>query len=311
MARRTILITGASTGLGLALGRLLLERTDDRLVLTARASSMSRFAEEGIEQGERAWLRQLDVTSADQRATLITELEEAGGVDVLVNNAAISYRSVIEHVTEEERLAQMQVNFQAPIALAQLVLPSMRERRAGHIINVSSAGGIMAVPTMGIYAASKFALEAATEALYYELMPWNVRVTLIMPGFINSEGFERVILSGQSRHAIADPADPYHRHYAHMIRFVEWVMRRTPSTSESVARTILRAMQRRRPSLRVPATWDARLLWWLRRHVPPRLYHAAVHACLPRVRRWGPHGPSVAAPLVLPERVTIQERPPG
>ena len=163
----------------------------------------------------------------------------------------------------------------------------------------------MAVPTMGIYAASKFALEAASEALYYELKPWNVRVTLVMPGFINSAGFERVILSGQSRHAISKPADPYHRHYAHMIRFVEWMMRHTPSTSESVARTILRTIRCRGSALRVPATWDARLLWWLRRYIPPRIYHALVYASLPHVHRWGPLGPTIAAPLALPSNVTI------
>jgi short-subunit dehydrogenase len=172
---RTVLVTGASTGLGLALARRLLEVTPCRLVLTARESSMKRFAPAGIVEGPRVHLRALDVTSAEQRKRVVEEAADCwGGVDVLVNNAGVMYRSVLEHVSDAERLEQMDVNYQAPMALIRLVLPHMRAQRAGRILNVSSVGGMMAMPTMAIYSASKFALEGATEALYYEVKPWNI-----------------------------------------------------------------------------------------------------------------------------------------
>lgn len=308
VARRpVVLVTGASTGLGLALARLLRKEGAYHLVLTARATSLDRFASEGFEEADDIWLRPLDVTSDAERRTLIAELErELGGVDILINNAAIAYRSVIEHVTEEERLDQMRVNFQAPIALAQLVLPSMRSHGTGRIINVSSAAGIMAVPTMGLYAASKFALEGATEALFYETKPWGIRVSLVLPGFIRSAAFERVVLSGQSRTALADASDGYHRHYAHMIRFIDRVMRHTPATPESVARTIVRTLRRSRPPLRVAATWDARLFWWFRRFAPQPLYHAIMYGSFPGVSRWGPLAQAPGRPLALPSGVSVE-----
>lgn len=288
---RTVLLTGASTGLGLAIARELIASTEFHLILTARGSSLPRFAEAGIANEGRVWLRALDVTDAHARRTLVTEIDaELGGVDMLINNAGISYRSVIEHMTDAELHQQMEVNFQAPMALACLVIPSMRRKGHGHILQISSAGGLMAMPTMGGYAASKFALEAATEAMYYELRPFGIRVTLILPGFLNSDGFEKVVLSGESRSAIDDPNNPYHLHYRHMVRFIGRLMRLTPSTPRSVARKVVRTLSARRPRLRVPATWDTHLLWWFRRFVPHRLYTMVTYYLLPGIRYWGQAG---------------------
>jgi short-subunit dehydrogenase len=118
-----VLVTGASTGLGLALARRLLN-TEYRLNLTARSSSVPRFAAAGILPNERIWIRPLDVTSDAERCRVVREANESwGGVDVLVNNAGIAYRSVVEHFTEQDDLEEMQVNFIAPMALIQLALP--------------------------------------------------------------------------------------------------------------------------------------------------------------------------------------------
>jgi len=283
-----VLVTGASTGLGLALARLLLEKTSYHLVLTARASSLSRFSENGIEENERLWLRPLDIVKDSERRELIAEVnEKLGGVDILINNAGVSYRSVVEHVTEEERLAQMDINFRSPMELIRLVLPSMRKKRKGRIINVSSSAGMMAMPTMAVYSASKFALEGGTEALWYETRPWGIKVTLIQPGFINSSSFRKVHMTNLSARSMEDTQDPYHAHYVHMAPFIEKMMGYAVATPEKIARKILKVMRRRSPPLRVPATVDAILFSLLRRFLPRTLYHHVLLWGLPKRRKWG------------------------
>ncbi|MDF1838611.1 MAG: SDR family NAD(P)-dependent oxidoreductase, partial [Planctomycetota bacterium] len=199
---QTVLITGASTGLGWAIAQELLANTPHRLVLTARASSMERFQALDIEDGERIWLRPLDVTDKAQRDNLVSEIEaQFGAVDVLINNAGLSYRSVVEHVDDDELRAQMDVNFLSPMELTRRVLPAMRDQRYGRIITISSVGGMMAMPTMSVYSASKFALEGCCEALWYEVKPWGIHVSLVQPGFIRSDGFTKVHLTRQSRYS--------------------------------------------------------------------------------------------------------------
>ena len=260
-----VLITGASSGLGLALGRRLIQENRFHVILTARKSSLIRFSELGITESEKIWIRSLDVTDLEERTRLINDIQQKlGGVDVLVNNAGYSLRAVIEHVTETERLKQMQINFRAPMGLIRLVLPRMREKRAGKIINISSVGGMMAMPTMAVYSASKFALEGASESLWYEVKPWNIHVTLIQPGFIDSSGFTRVKMSEQSKNSFEDPKDPYHQHYQSMTPFIEARMRQSFSTPDTIAKKILRVIDSRNPPLRVAATMDAVIFGYLR-----------------------------------------------
>jgi len=290
VADDVVLITGASTGLGLAVARLLLN-SEYRLILTARRSSLARFADLGITRSDRVWIRPMDILEREERQTVVDEAEERwGGVDVLINNAGIAYRSVVEHVRREERLAQMHVNFVAPMGLARQVLPAMRAKRRGRILNVSSVSGMMAMPTMAAYSASKWALEGATEALWYEVRPWNIRVTLIQPGFINSPSFRNTRYTTASRRSSQDASDPYHAHYEKMGPFIEKLMRWTWSTPEGVARTIVRTVRRPRPPLRVPATLDAHLFALLRRLLPRSAYHEVLFRLLPQVSSWGPSG---------------------
>lgn len=287
--RPVVMVTGASTGLGLVLAQQLIALDRYRLVLTARASSMDRFAEGGVQSSDTVWLRTLDVTVPVEREAVIEEaLQVWDGVDVLVNNAGVSYRSVVEHITMAELLVQMDVNFHSPIELARLVLPRMREKTAGRIINISSVGGMMAMPTMAAYSASKFALEGATEALWYEVKPWNIKVTLIEPGFINSSSFEKVRMTAMSQEATSNPDVAYAKHYEHMSSFIERMMHRVRATPEKVARRVVRTIERRSPPLRVSATADAFLFSVLRRLLPRRFYHWLLYKNLPKVKTWGP-----------------------
>ena len=293
---QTVLITGASTGIGLAIARAL-RRTRYRVILTARQGSLPRFALHELSESEHVRIRPLDVTSQEQREAIVEEAaNDWGGIDILINNAGVSYRAVVEHVVEEERLAQMNVNFRSPMELIRLVLPGMRQKRGGRIITVSSVGGMMAMPTMAAYSASKFALEGAHEALWYEVRPWNIHVSLVQPGFVHSDGFQKVRYTTKSGHSEHELADPYHEHYVNMSPFIGRLMRLSPATPESVARVVLKTMRSRKPALRVPATLDARMFAILRRILPRGTYHWLLYKMLPNVSTWGPsdhHFPSL------------------
>ena len=285
---KTVLITGASTGLGLAIARAL-TKTEYRVYLTSRSNSLPRFGIHEVRESDHVRIRALDVTSAEQRAAIVEEAErDWGGIDMLINNAGITYRAVVEHVTEEERIAQMDVNFRSPMELIRLVLPGMRKKGSGRIITMSSVGGMMAMPTMAAYSASKFALEGAHESLWYEVRPWGIKVSLVQPGFIDSDGFQRVRYTPKSDRSAHELADPYHEHYVNMAPFIARLMKSSRATPDSVARVVLRTMRRRNPPLRVPATFDAFAFSVLRRILPRNAYHRLLYRMLPKVNTWGP-----------------------
>jgi short-subunit dehydrogenase len=284
--QKVILLTGASTGLGLTIAKKLIKE-NYHLVLTARPSSMERFKTCGIEEADNVWFRPLDVTDQEQRIDLILEINQRlGGVDILINNAGFTFRSVVEHVQEDERIQQMDTNFLAPMELTRLVLPFMRGKREGRIINISSVGGMMAMPTMAIYSASKWALEGSTESLWYEVKPWNIKVTLIQPGFINSDSFLHVRDTKKSKLS-KESNDNYHNHYKNMSSLIAKVMKLSPSNAEDVANKTLKVIKAKNPPLRVAGTFDAHLFSIIRRILPRRLYHSILYYTLPGISKWG------------------------
>ncbi len=288
-ANPVVLLTGATSGIGLALARRLIAWPAGHIVLTARESSLPRFEGLGIQASERVWLRPLDITDGDQREKVVHEIHsELGGVDILINNAGVAYRSVTEHLDEVEMHRQLASNFVGPMDLARLVLPDMRAKRCGRVINISSVSGMMAMPTMGAYSGSKFALEGASESLWYEMKPWGVAVTLVQPGFIHSNSFRNVVWSAAARRAMEDEADPYHEVYRSMSPFIERLMNVARATPEHIADRVLRTLQKRKPRLRVFATIDALFFYVLRRAVPRKVFHALLYRGLPGVQRWGP-----------------------
>lgn len=282
---KTVFITGCSSGIGLELFRLLAAE-GHTVVGTALPSSYDEALETHKDRPGNAHLRALDVADFSTATALVREIEESIGlIDVLVNNAGICYRSTVEDMTAEDELRQMQVNYFGPMHLIRECLPSMRRRRSGRIINLSSVGGMMAMPTMASYSASKFALEGASEALWYELKPWNIHVTLVRPGFINSLAFTKVQYSRKKREGLSSP--DYDQHYQQMTGFVEKVMRRTPCTSLTVAKSIVRIMKRKRPPLRAAGTPDAQLFYYFRRLLPRFVYHKLLYLSLPGIQGWG------------------------
>lgn len=282
--RPVILVTGCGSGIGLSLARLLSRQTQYRVVITARRKTLPSLKARFVED-ERFWIRPLDITSAEDREALLSEINAVwGGVNVLVNNAGISYRAVVEHMDAESELHQMDTNYLGPMALIRLVLPHLRERGRGKIINVSSVSGMLAMPTMASYSASKYALEGACEALWYEAKPYGIDVSLIQPGFIRSNSFQNVYRTEKAKQAAGGP---YADYYANMGPFVEKMMGRSLTRPEHIARVVLRTIQKENPPLWIPATIDAWVFYYLRRWVPRRLLLPLLFHLLPNARRWG------------------------
>ncbi|MBX7143371.1 MAG: SDR family oxidoreductase [Oligoflexia bacterium] len=306
-SKPVVLVTGASSGIGLALAHQLFENPDYRVVVSARKESLQRLRALASTDSPRFLVRALDINRPEERRQLIDEISRRwGGVDILINNAGVAYRAVVEEMTEQEERLQLQTNYLSPMDLARLVLPHMRQQRWGKIVNVSSVGGMMAMPTMGSYSASKFALEGASEALWYELKPWGINVMLVQPGFVRSHSFRRVRIARIAR-AGMERVSAYAPYYRHMGAFIGKLMSRAIATPDSIAATIINSLDHKNPPLRIPATIDAYIFSWMRRFLPRRLYHALLFWNLPGIRDWG----KLPAPeqLELDAGIPVQAEP--
>lgn len=197
----TWLITGCSTGLGRALAIAVLEAGHDA-VITARDPQV--LAELGDSYPETAAVVPLDVRDHDQVVAAVDVAKDRfGGVDVLVNNAGYGYRSALEEGDPAEVEQLFATNFFGAVDVMKQVLPGMRERGAGTIVNVSSIAGRTSQPGSGYYSATKFALEGASDALSKEVGPLGVRVVIVEPG-----GF-RTDFAGRSLTQSAVPIEDY------------------------------------------------------------------------------------------------------
>ncbi|MFF8772192.1 SDR family oxidoreductase [Kitasatospora sp. NPDC015120] len=173
-------LTGASRGLGRAFTEAALSR-GDRVAATARnTDTLTGLAET---YGDAVLPLALDVTDrAAVQAAVTTAHERFGRLDVVVNNAGYGLFGMVEEVTEEQARQQMDTNFFGALNVTQAALPLLRAQGGGHIVQISSLGGIVAFPSLGIYNASKWALEGMTESLAQEVAPFGVKVTLVEPG---------------------------------------------------------------------------------------------------------------------------------
>jgi NAD(P)-dependent dehydrogenase (short-subunit alcohol dehydrogenase family) len=180
----TTLVTGSSTGIGYATA-LRLARDGHDVVATMRNPSACDLADVAATEGLKLETRPLDVDDFDAvDATIASVIADKDGIEVLVNNAGIGNGSTVEESPFELYERAMRTNFFGALRCTKAVLPSMRERRSGCIVSVTSQAGRIAVPTLSPYSASKFALEAVMEILAAEVAPYGVKVAIIEPGAI-------------------------------------------------------------------------------------------------------------------------------
>jgi NAD(P)-dependent dehydrogenase (short-subunit alcohol dehydrogenase family) len=177
---KTFFITGVSSGFGLALSEEALA-AGHRVVGTVR-NEAARADFDRLENG-RSFAKLLDVTDYAAVPRVVAEIEaEIGGIDVLVNNAGYGMEGIIEESSMEDLRRQFDVNVFGAVAVLKAVLPFMRARRSGHIINITSMGGIVTFPGVGFYHGSKFALEGISETLGKEVKDFGIAVTAVAPG---------------------------------------------------------------------------------------------------------------------------------
>jgi len=273
--QKVAVITGSSSGIGL-LTALEFAANGYLVVATMRDVSRSgRLEEEAQKAGvrERLDLRRLDVTEFDSLTRAVEEIvRHHGRVDVLVNNAGFSVAGFAEDMTLDELRHQLETNFFGNVAMAKAVLPVMRRQKSGHIINVTSVGGLLAHPLLSAYCASKHALEGWSESLRIETHSLGIRVCLIEPGAYDTDIWDRNVVIAKGA---LDENSPNKERSRRFTEFVKGSAKHRRDARE-VARLILRVANDPNPTLRYMIGPDAKMQVWLRRIMPWRRYERMI-----------------------------------
>jgi len=238
---RTWFITGASRGFGREWAIAALERGDTVAATARDTSSLKDLAER---YGDRLLPLQLDVDDREAGIAAVRQAHEHfGRLDVVVNNAGYGQFGMIEEISEAEARAQFETNVFGALWITQAALPYLRAQGSGHILQVSSIGGISAFPNIGIYNASKWALEGFSQALAQEVADFGIKVTIIEPG-----GFSTDWGGASANHATPNPAYDAFREKAAEQRKQRVAQPGDPAAS---AAAVLRIVDAEKPPLRV------------------------------------------------------------
>jgi NAD(P)-dependent dehydrogenase (short-subunit alcohol dehydrogenase family) len=247
MTQRTWLITGASRGLGAEIAKAVLA-AGDRLIATARnQADLQQFG-----TNKDVLLLSMDVTDEAQvKAAIATSLEKFGQIDVLVNNAGFGLLGSVEECSAQEVESVYRTNVFGLLNVTRAVLPSMRQHRSGHIINMSSIGGYRSSPGWGIYGSTKFAVEGITEALHGELAPLGIHATVVEPGYFRT-GF----LDGSSLRPSAVQIPDYAQTVGKIRNVAAGLNYQQPGDPTKLAPAILQIVSADEPPLRLPLGTD-------------------------------------------------------
>ncbi len=245
------MITGCSTGFGRLLAQTLLDRGES---VAATARNVDQLADIGPDAGGKIARLAMDVTRGSQIRTAIqAAYEQFGRIDVLVNNAGYGYFSTHEEGDIDEIRRMFETNVMGLIRVTQAVLPEMRVRKSGVIVNVSSIAGRVAFPRSSFYSASKFAVEAISESLHHEVRPLGIRVIVIEPGSFDTDFGPR---SAVRSPGLTDPSAPYAAQAATWSAVAAKLLPRRQDPMVVVER-IIECVNRNEGFLRVPVGTDA------------------------------------------------------
>jgi NAD(P)-dependent dehydrogenase (short-subunit alcohol dehydrogenase family) len=269
--RETVLVTGATSGLGRAAAIHLAEQG-------YRVFAAGRSAERRAALQATALQRQLSLTTIEMDVRedesvdrAMAEIEATGAsVDVLINNAGVAYVVPVEEIRLADLREQFEINVFGAVRATQRVLPRMRTRGKGRIINMSSLAGRLAFPLFGAYSGSKFALEGMTDALRLEVYPFGIDVVLIEPGYIPT-GMEQAALELGSSYREHLERGPYAAVYKNFVRAWRRGTSGTRTTAEDCARVVLRAVRETPPRTRYTVTPGSQFVLWGKRLLPERL----------------------------------------
>jgi len=274
---KVVLITGCSSGIGAATAERLAGNGWTVYATARRPETLAGLAEKGCRT------LPLDVTSDESMRGAVQAVEaEAGGIGALVNNAGYSQSGATESVEIDEVRRQFETNVFGLLRMCQLVLPGMRERGQGRIVNISSMGGRMVFPGGGIYHATKYSVEALSDAMRFEVKGFGVDVVLIEPGLIRTSFDDAAIASLDG----ADSTGPYAGFNAAVAKATAEAysgpMGKLGGGPDAVAKVIERSLRSRRPKLRYTVTPSAKLSLGMRRMLGGRGWDAVVASQFPR-----------------------------
>jgi short-subunit dehydrogenase len=263
-----VIVTGASAGIGEAIARRLVRGGASVVISARRQDRLEALARELDPSGARVLAVAGDITlDADRRRLVEAALAKFGRIDALVNNAGYGTRGPVEVVPVDLIRKNFETNVFSLIALTQLVVPAMRERGSGCIVNIGSVAGKIARPLSSIYDSTKHALEALTDGLRGELRPFGVRVTLIRPGFILTEFVEAANAASAGVVTNAGPYAPFYQGYSSNTQ----KMRRIAGVPDDIARLVETALTSADPAPRYSGPFHAKILLLLKWLLPDRL----------------------------------------
>jgi NAD(P)-dependent dehydrogenase (short-subunit alcohol dehydrogenase family) len=278
---KAVLITGCSTGIGRATA-LRLAKAGHTVYASARnLAAIQDLGAAGCK------LLALDVCDEASIKAAVAKVEaEQGAVGVLVNNAGYGSEGPIEEVPMDEVRRQFETNVFGLVTLTKLVLPGMRKQGWGKIVNLSSMGGRMTLPGGGFYHATKYAVEAISDALRFEVQGFGIDVVVIEPGPIKTEFGDTAIARVA---ALGGPDSPYKEFLSVLQRQIrdayEGPMGRLAADADAVAKAIETAITASRPRTRYVITMAAHMMMGLRRWLPDRGWDAMMRTQLPQPKR--------------------------
>jgi NAD(P)-dependent dehydrogenase (short-subunit alcohol dehydrogenase family) len=271
-----VLITGCSSGIGRATAQRLAAEGWTVYATARRPETIEELREAGCET------LALDVLDeASMQRAVETVVEAQGAVGVLVNNAGYSQSGAVEDVPIDAVRRQFETNVFGLIRMCQLVLPGMRAQHWGKIVNMGSMGGKLTFPGGGLYHASKYAIEAISDALRFEVRGFGVDVILVEPGFITTE-FAATAATSVGEAGQGGPYAKFNRHVANRTESAyQGPLRLLGGGPESVAGTIAGALKSGHPRPRYPVTLSAHLLMNQRRFMPDQLWDLMLRTQFP------------------------------